>query len=240
MSDASDLVDRQRREFDDLQNEIAGREVGRRARFLTQNDGRSIEDRRRKRMDQAFQSALDMLLLDPVYRARYEAAQNALGRAERATETVLERLASQIDAAEVSLQNLRDRAARLPDGTIVFRDQTGAVRREDGSQVSNTLAATILWTGNEPSYEEFVQSSARLNDLRQDLAEVETYQTDVLGDARHQLDDEENPLDLDELDAIIDGVESQMPDAVREELSSVPEGQPPIAVSADMVPDLSP
>ena len=206
-----------RQEFDDLQNEIAGRETGRRARFLP---GRSqmSEQERKERDARAFQTQLDLLLQDPIYRAKYEKVMERLREAERATEAALVKLDRLIEQNQIALNDMEDRAARLPDGTRVFRDANGAVRQQDGTIVEDELAATILWRGDEPSYEEWRDQSQSLAGLRIQRRETETYQNDVLGSARNRMTDEDDPPSLSELDGILGDMGAKMPDIVREEL----------------------
>lgn len=118
-----------RQEFDDLQNEIAGRETGRQARFLPGRNQTS-EQERKKREARAFQKQLDLLLQDPIYRAKYEKVMDTLRDAERATEAALARLDGLIEDAQSALQDMADRAARLPDGTRVFRDADEPVEHQ--------------------------------------------------------------------------------------------------------------
>ncbi|WP_299919454.1 hypothetical protein [uncultured Roseobacter sp.] len=142
----------QRRDFDDLQNEIAGRETGRRARFL--KDGPGSEAAKKKERDTQHRelTRLAQLLNDPVYRAKYDSVLQQLSDAEQATEAAIDKLTDQIDDAQSELNDMMNNAARLPDGTRVFRDADGVVGREDSSVVEDHLADTILWTGNEPSF----------------------------------------------------------------------------------------
>jgi hypothetical protein len=88
MNDGSSLTARQRRDVEDLNNEIAGRDVGRRARFLS-GERSTTETERKNREARAFQNRLLELLDDPVYRAKYEIVMTTLNDADRATEAAL-------------------------------------------------------------------------------------------------------------------------------------------------------
>lgn len=206
-----------RQDFDDLQNELAGRETGRQERFFP-GDERSPKDQRRKQeSEQAVRTALDALLADPVYRARHDEAMSRLRDAEQATEAALDRIARMIGETEDAIRDMEDRAARLPDGTLVFRDAGGVVRRADGSVVDAYLVDTIIWTGNEPSYEDYRAQQDRLAGLEESRVDVERYRDDVLGPARDRLTDHDNPPSLGELDDIIADIESEMPSALRDD-----------------------
>lgn len=209
--------ERRQRDHDDLQNEIAGRETGRARRFLP-DDARTAEGARKRRERLAAETQLVLMLRDPVYRERYEAVSAALSTATQSADAVLARLEEQILAAEIALDAIQEKAARLPDGTRVYRDAHGVVRREDGSAVDDTLVATIIWTGNEPSFEAFTAARDHLAGLEASRDEVTDYQNNVLGPAHDRITDEHNPPSLDELDDILNDVEKRMPDAVSREL----------------------
>lgn len=209
--------ERRQRDHDDLQNEIAGRETGRARRFLPE-DARTAEGARKRRERLAAETQLALMLQDPVYRERYEAVSATLFTAIQTTDAVLARLEEQILAAEIELDAIHERAARLPDGTRVYRDAQGVVRREDGSTVDDTLVATIIWTGHEPSFEAFTGARDQLAGLEADRDEVTDYQNDVLGPAHDRITDEHNPPSLSELDDILDQVEKSMPSAMLREL----------------------
>ncbi|MEO1406043.1 MAG: hypothetical protein AAFV54_06085, partial [Pseudomonadota bacterium] len=169
---------RRQRDHDDLQNEMAGRETGRARRFLPE-DARSGEGARKRRERLAAETQLVLMLQDPVYRERYEATAAALSSVMQTTATVLARLEEQRVLAAAAVDDIRDKAARLPDGTRVYRDANGVIRREDGTAVDETLAATIIWMGHEPSFETFRSARDRLDEIQADLDAVTDYQNDV-------------------------------------------------------------
>lgn len=213
------LGDRRRRDFDDLQNEYAGRETGRMSRFLPQ-DSNSPEALRKKRSEAAYRSLLEVLLEDPIYRARYEKVQQALTDAVAATEQALAVIASEIEQAIDTIKDLRGKAARLPDGTRVYRDAKGNIRREDGSIVEDTLAATIIWTGHEASFEVMQAAADALATLQAQQDELNAFQNNVLGPAQNQMSDQDDPPTLEELDQILTDIDQLMPDRVRFEQES--------------------
>ncbi len=115
MSDERDKADRRQRDFDDLQHEMTGRDVGRISRFLPEGDPRSAEAKRRKSERERVRHQLAMLLQDPIYRARYDDTWDGLRRAEAATDRALDALTEQIALAQSALQQMEDDAAALPD-----------------------------------------------------------------------------------------------------------------------------
>lgn len=232
------LIERQRRDMEDLNNEIAGRDVGRRARFLNA-DARSPEAERKKREARAFQNRLMEMLNDPIYRAKYDGVMQALSDAEQATQAAIDALSDQIEAAQTDLTDMMDNAARLPDGTRVFRDENGVVRHEDGTVVEDHLADTILWTGNEPSFEDLNAAKTRIDGLQGQLDAANGYQNDVLGPARDRITDTDNPPSEGELDDVLDGIQGGMPKAVAAQLpQDTPVVENAMASAAIPLPDL--
>lgn len=237
-SDQKEIAATQRREFDDLQNEIAGRETGRRARFL--RDGPGSEAAKKKERDAQHRelTRLAQLLNDPIYRTKYDSVRQLLSDAEQATEAAIEQLETQIDAARSELDDMMDNAARLPDGTRVFRDADGVVRREDGSVVEDHLVETILWTGNEPSFEDIQDAKNRLDDLQAALDAANGYQNDVLGTARDRITDPDNLPSLDDLDDIENDIRSKMPKVVQDHMPQTEAAAPAVATQSIGLPKL--
>lgn len=235
--DDKDLAARRRRDFDDLQNEIAGRETGRRTRFLP-NSASAEEAKRKDREARAFRSHLAALLADPIYRAKHEAAMSTLRKAETATDTALQYIEDALAHSQTSLAAIQDKAARLPDGSRVYKDANGNVRREDGSIVDPVQGDTIIWSGNEPSFEEYRAAAEAIDVLEQGKRDVEGYQNDVLGPARDRVTDEDNPPSLEELDEIIKDIETAMPEIVQEHVPKADDVAPDVATSSITLPKL--
>lgn len=240
-SDQKEITTRQRQEFDDLQNEIAGRETGRRTRFLRDGPGSDAEKKKEREAQRRALTRLAQLLNDPVYRAKYDGVLQLLSEAERATEAAIEHLTEQISAAQTELGEMMENAARLPDGTRVFRDEDGVVRREDGSIVEDHLAETIIWTGKEPSFEDVQAAKDRLNGLQDALDAASGYQNDVLGPARDKITDPDDPPSLGDLDDIEDDILSQMLESVQRHMPAATDPAPDNSKSAEVaLPPLGP
>ena len=118
MADTPDT--RQRRDFEDQQNELAGRETGRRARFGV-GAAREHEIREKDRSERAFRHALDLLLLDPCYRHLYEDLGRKLGEAEIEADAAIALIQKQLRLAEQDINLMEEATARDPDGRLVFR-----------------------------------------------------------------------------------------------------------------------
>ena len=132
MNGESELEKRRRRDFEDQQNELAGRETGRMARFGV-GVAREQEIKERERRERAYRDALERLLAtDPEYRELYEALGDRLGEAEATADQTIEALSAALDAQGDANQDMRDRAPKI-DGKAVFRYADGRVVDENGN-----------------------------------------------------------------------------------------------------------
>jgi len=201
-----------RQDFEDLQNEMAGRETGRLARFLSPDERERIKDGKSKseRQAEAMTRLQWMLANDPKYAALYDDTFNKLREAEQAAECALEKARLALARAEQDLQTTLDSAARLQDGTRAFKDQKGQVRTEHGEKVSDLDAASIEWRGDEPSYEQFLETRSTVESLGGRIDKIEKMQVEVLGHARDRLTDHENPVSKDEMIELQRGLEDAM------------------------------
>ncbi len=207
------------RDFEDLQNELAGRETGRNSRFLN-NTGHATQENKRKRNDErVLLSALEQLLQsDPEYAARYHEVIDLLSRAEVATERALQAAEQDLNVAEDALDQMRDSANRLTDGTAVYRDASGNVWTEGGRMVEGHELEGIVWTKGAPSYEDILKQKQAVEDARRRIEELRRYQIDVLGKHRDIMTDPDNPPSKDDLDDIEKEIKERAPESVRLEI----------------------
>lgn len=223
--------------LDDLNIERQGLSVGRTPRFLGDNALEAIATG--KRGKDGGDSALEFALLSTTsFTQLYDQAWDGLRNAEAATERALER-AEQVLADNIAaLSTTLDRAATLPEGPRMFRDENGQVRNEHGEQVDPVLAATIEWQGHEPSYEAFLTRSEAVADAQERIAVIRGYQV-TLGEHRETIQDKDN-VTRDQVEDVIDRIESEMPDEVREELDNIATPSPDSAFDSGLIlPDLS-
>lgn len=212
---------------EDLGNEQAGRDAGRQRRFLPR-DGAAGDDPERKTREAAHRTALELLLLsDPVYAAAYERAVQMLDEAEALVNAEIDAARSALAEAETDLGEIRERAARLGDGTRVYRRSDGAVVDEMGRIVSGAEAAGVIWPLGAPGYEAYLAAKAKAEAAKTSIAELELYQVDVLGGWRHRLEDEDAPPSLDELEALEDLLVGRAPQSLRPQLEAGFECEPP-------------
>ncbi len=234
-TDADDL--RRKIDFDDLQREIAGIDVGRIPRFLSLEAREAIREAKgggdgksRSRL-----STLDLMLLsDPDYLRLYDEARDALGDAEQATERALEKALSEAETAQDALDETLDVAMKLPDGTQVFMDSKGIVRDEDGNAVDIALAATLEWRGYEPSYETYAEQRGERDEANATVQRIRGDQLE-LGEIREELTDENDPPSKDRVQELADRADEIK--AQYEEAAPVQEhipDQPLIAAKPDL------
>ncbi|MEM7776515.1 MAG: hypothetical protein AAF732_12975 [Pseudomonadota bacterium] len=229
---ARDAVgERKRQDFDDLQNELAGRDTGRMRRFLSADAHESREGGDKRERDAASLSRLQLMLAsDPRYKALYDATFDRLRDAESQAATALALAIETQRAAQAELDDILAKAATLSDGSRVFKDKTGQVRREDGTIVDPAQAGTIAWRGNEPSYDDYRTARENLSATARTISEIERYQVDTLGSARDRLTDDDNPPDARELADIQRRIIAETPKAVRDAVAA------PDATSSIVVP----
>lgn len=203
--------------LDDLNIERQGLSVGRTPRFLGNDTLNAMATG--KRGKDGGGSALEFALLSTTsFTQLYDRAWDGLRNAEAATERALERAEQALADNAAALSTTLDRAATLPEGPRVFRDENGQVRNEHGEQVDPVLAATIEWQGHEPSYETFLTRSEAVADAQERIDIIRGYQV-TLGEHRETIQNKDD-VTRDQLDDVVDRIEVEMPDMVRQEMNA--------------------
>lgn len=205
------LGERGRQDADDLQNEIAGRSTGRQTRFLTAEGGEA-ETQEKRRARRAFRDALEAILAsDPEYRALYEKLGETLGQAEASADAVIAKLQDDLAALDSKILDMKDRAARLPDGRRVFRRADGSVVDEAGETFPVEFADGIQWPQGAPSAEAYFGALQRRDQMNALLTDWLDYRTDTLGGIRDRYEDRDDPMKKDGLKGALDDIESRKP-----------------------------
>lgn len=225
----------------DYERELAGIDIGREARF---HGTEFVEDRRQGRggassaqrtSQQQYASRLQMLMAtNAAYAKAYNDTMGVLGDAEDATGRAIVKAEKSLQEAQQQLENTLSRAAKLPDGTRVFRDARGNVWNEHRQRVSETDAAGIEWRGDEPAYEQFLEDSESVRDRLTRLEVLQGYRVDTLGGIRDRMDDRENPPSTEEVEQFKRDIQEHAPLEVREELGEQQTVMPTQAVSANL------
>ncbi|MEL6467791.1 MAG: hypothetical protein AAFQ58_22735 [Pseudomonadota bacterium] len=192
---------------DDLNNEMAGRDVGRITRFFGGAATNSTDSQRRDKRRTAFETQLQIMMANAAYRALYEETAEVLNNAQRRIDAVWERVQALQEANAEALDAMESTAARLPDGEIVFRDRAGDVRHRDGRLVEAELAATILWRGDEPNFEDWQSLQERGERLEALEADARAGQARI-GDLDSERQNDDDPPSVDALEAMQDEAEA--------------------------------
>ena len=125
-----------------------------------------------------------------------------------------------------------ERATRLHDGSLVFKDKNGDARYEDGRSVSEEDAATIVWRDGSPTYEEQRDNAEGIQQTRDKIEEYREYETRV-GEIQHEL--EEHKDDLTEED--VRGMQKELVEGAPEEIKA--ELRPADVTEATIAPQSS-
>ncbi|MED5550654.1 MAG: hypothetical protein VX529_14985 [Pseudomonadota bacterium] len=190
---------KRQQDIDDLNNEMAGRDVGRQHRFLHDRDPQYIEER--KREDKHRHDMLMQLMRDAEYAAAYQRAWDALDNAQDALSEALLENAEETERLAEALDAIEGQAARLPDGSPVFRAADGSLRDADGNRLrSDALPASLTIPEDAPSYEEYASARDALHSARTRGQELARIQTEVIDPARDRV--EGGGMTPDEIDAI--------------------------------------
>ncbi|WP_415402426.1 hypothetical protein [Tateyamaria sp. SN3-11] len=202
---------KRQRDFDDLQNEMSGADTGRMRKFLSPNDDRSPDGKRRKAERERTRRTLEELMRDPEYAALYIAFGDRLRTAETEADTALAMIERQLEAAHQMIADLETRAARDPDGRPVFQHADGRVVYLDGSDVDPAIAEGIIWPDDAPSAEDYFAAQTQREALEDKRADWGTYRNDVLGDMRNRYDNEDPAMSLDDLRRDLDRIQRLNP-----------------------------
>ena len=228
-------VARDHQDFVDLQNEISGADTGRMRKFLSPDDDRTPEGRRKKAEREQIRQTLEDLMRDPEYARLYVALGDKLGTAETEADTTLATIQQMLDVAQQEVSDMEANAARDPDGRAVFQHADGRVFYADGTDVDADIAAGIIWPDSAPSAEDYFAAKDRGQSLQVSLSDWTTYRYDVLGDMRDRYDDKANPMSKDDLLRDLNKLEDARPSAQSFAPSSAPQSS-----AADIIPTAFP
>lgn len=218
--------------LDDYNHEMAGRDVGRMRRFLSEEqiEARSPEKRRGKQAREELSNLQAMLQMNAAYAELYNRTMDTLREAEQAAERALE-LAEIAHAARMEThRQLMERAAELDDGRKVFQDEEGQLWSEDEEPVSEEQALEIEWRGSEPTFEAFRDSRDVLTSSGLQVHTIRGYQVE-LGGYREELTSEDHPPGIERVEEIGQAIEIRLSDLrqpssgqalERREVSSMP------------------
>lgn len=219
-----DSTDQERRDFEDQQNELAGRETGRRARFGVGNTQMQATKEREKK-ERAYRDALERLLLnDPEYRALHKALGDELSNAETLADTRIATLQISLSGQLRKIQSMREKAPKI-DGKAVFPTSDGRVVDEDGIEIIGMSVDDINWPEGSVSAEAYEAALDHESALQSELSDWTNYRNNTLGDVRNRYEDRENPMNKDEMRDALEEIEASRPSEASLDTSSTTEAQ---------------
>lgn len=214
-----DSKDKRQRDFDDLQNEMAGREVGRIRRFLSEDAWDQIRESRTGEKKGNLSKLQLLLLHNPAYQELYQKVEATLERVQNATDKALEDIQNEIQKLENKLEFMEECASRLPNGTRVFKSKdSNKAFTKTGREISATELSMVIWNQGSHTWEEYQETKTRLEQARKEKSDVEHYQKEVLQPANNRIHDPDNPSSEDDLENILSDIQGKMPEAVRKRL----------------------
>ena len=145
-------------DWDDLNNELSGLEVGRLKRFVLGSDIDVYGETRKKKEERRHLSQIEQLLMDEAYQAALKDAMRSVHDTRSPIYDALKDSSQAINLAELRMRDLRENASTLPDGTLVFLDENGNAITVDKRQLSDEELAQVTWNDNAPRWEEYQQS----------------------------------------------------------------------------------
>lgn len=175
------------RDLDDLSREISG-SSHKINRFFAEGSGPADRaEEKRKREFQRTMTALALRLLDPEYRAAFDAANTAIDNAQTALDAAMAENAK-------TFEDLESRAVKLPDGRRVYLREDGRGETADGELISADVMRTLDIPEEAATIEELNEARAR----RRQLGDY----GDDIDAARTKVNDPNNPASADDLDKI--------------------------------------
>lgn len=201
-------------DFDDHQNEAAGRDVGRIKRFLTgeQHDPQAIQKRRTERETTFF---LAMTESTKLARLTEEWGEK-LREARQFLDDAREKLAAIRAGIEAQEEVILAHAARLPDGTLVFQGKDGRAYTRDGKLSDDPDAQSIIWQGHHATLEDIQNNDARrqkANALENKLDSADAQHGDMAerqSDPDNQMSAEDIESEIQSLDDVINDISGEL------------------------------
>ena len=235
----SEAQKRAQLDFDDHQNEAAGRDTKPR-RFLTgaQYDPQAIQKRREEQ-----ETALFIAQIQSVELARLcEETGKMLRETRQFLDEAREKLAlvrADITAQE---QDILSRTACLPDGTLVFQGEDGRAYTRGGKLCDDPNAQNIIWRSDHAKLTEIQLSDQRRELLEQTEAKVNAHDAELGGlEERYESTDDLTADELTDIQKRMQGIKDDLTgDLSRLENFAGPDDAPEKAPQANAITGTSP
>jgi hypothetical protein len=201
---------------DDLQNEIAGREVGKQERHGVGENLDTVAAQKKEDEKRFMMAAIEDLMNDPEYAALYKETKSFVQNLMIITEEEIERANKDLEKLYDQRQELRDNANRLDDGTLIFKNQIGEVITEHDKTITDqTTLDGIVWNGTETSHEAFIENRDAIGKTLNEVDELQHYQVEKVGAALSKFDDENYRPQSEQFQKIKDGLLEEAPASIK-------------------------
>ncbi|MEM6812656.1 MAG: hypothetical protein AAF549_09350 [Pseudomonadota bacterium] len=174
----------------------------------------------KKKKEFAELSELAMRLQDAEYARLYYELGDNLSRLELLTDQAIAETEIDIKNQDHLIEAAMANATYLHNGTAVFKDGD-KVHTLDGTEITDQdLLDSIVWKENSPSYTDIRILYDDLHTKADQLEELKRYRYETLGGARHEWEDENNPLSEEEIKKKQDHLLDQAPISIKEKLEN--------------------
>jgi hypothetical protein len=222
------------RNREDFNNELSGRQTGRMARFLSEDQTPRGKQAREEERDRHVWQSLAL-------QAQVQRFSERLDRLDRASIEALSEAERVVQSTEEQLEWVRAHAMRDDQGRLVYRTADGsAAYYDDASAIEGDELQRLVWTAGASTWEERKKVGDDYSRAIQNRSDIGEYR-DRLHTIRERLGGDA-PLGEDEL-SVLQANAEDMPDAVAEILSSAastaPSGRPspgPSSVDTQPIP----
>ncbi|AQZ50871.1 hypothetical protein [Martelella mediterranea] len=212
----SEAQKRSQQDFDDLQNEVAGRDVGRIERFLNGEGNHPNSEKQRRKAREEQLSRFMMLMSDPVYAKLYDDWGKKLNETRQFLDDARDQLAAFRARIEAERLDIDSRAVRLPDGTLAYRGEDDRAYNRDGTLSDNPDAQDIIWSEDSARLAESQHNdelAGRADRLEKKLDHADMIHGEMV-ERRDNTNDPQTPdaikADMQSLDGIIDDISGDL------------------------------
>lgn len=189
---------------------VSGRDNGRIKRFGF--EGKAIQDKARKEREK--QSLAQALKISTAYAKLYNSTMQGLHDATTAVYEAQLLASMALEKAQTALKQTLSEASMTPDGVAVFLSKGGAVYDQAGQKLDDEVLMGVFWQENAPSWETYQE---RQNDVqaKQEQLDLMNSHDLRLTELQTKMEDEDNPLSMDELKAVNEEVKNIIKDTKR-------------------------
>lgn len=202
---------RRQQDFDDLNHELSGNDVGRTARFLSLEARERLLAQKQGKPSKAT-SALELAMMNnPAYAAIHKAAVDETRAAQRATDAFQDDVELAFSEVQADMARMLDEAVTLPDGRKAFMGKDGVAWTVDGERVDEAITAGLDWS-ERPTRDQYQELLAREEALV-NASQQGRQLSNRLGEIHNELNDEDEPPSAEAIEnyrAEIEEIEAEL------------------------------